>query len=61
MDRERYLQVIPEKFISELRKDFTNGLITKEEFECYSIELQTDTSLEYKYGLYISYLIMRRG
>lgn len=61
MDREKYLQVIPAKFISELRKDFENGLITKEEFECYNVELQTDAPLEYKYGLYISYLIMRRG
>lgn len=61
MDREKYLQEISAKFISELREDFANRLITEEEFKCYNIELQADAPLEYKYGLYISYLIMRRG
>lgn len=61
MDKERYLQKIPTRFSFELREDFANGLITEEEFECYNIELESELPLEYKYGLYISYLIMRRG
>lgn len=61
MDREIYLRDIPAKFIFELREDYANGLITEEEFKCYNIELQSDAPLEYKHGLYISYLIMRRG
>lgn len=60
MDREKYLEGIPVKFMIILREDYANKIITKEEFETYKIELQADVSLEYKYGLYISYLIMRR-
>lgn len=60
MDREKYLEGIPVKFMVLLREDYANKLITEEEFETYKIELQANSSLEYKYGLYISYLIMRR-
>lgn len=60
MDREKYLQDIPAKFMVILREDYASKLITKEEFECYKVELNSGQSPEYKYGLYISYLIMRR-
>lgn len=60
MDREKYLEGIPVKFMVILREDYADNLITEEEFETYKIELQAISSLEYKYGLYISYLIMRR-
>lgn len=60
MDREKYLEDIPVKFMVILREDYADNSISEEEFEMYKIELQSCASLEYKYGLYISYLIMRR-
>lgn len=61
MDRKEYLQDIVFKFIAILKIDLTNNIITKEIFDYYMIELEADTPLEYKHGLYMSYLMMRRG
>lgn len=60
MDRKEYLQDIVFKFIAILKIDLANNIITKEIFDYYIIELEADTALEYKHGLYMSYLMMRR-
>lgn len=61
MDREEYLQNTVLKFIAILKIDLANNIITKEIFDYYMIELEATTPIEYKHGLYMSYLMMRRG
>ena len=45
-------------FITMLETDYENGVISKGKYNCFKNELQID-NLDYKYGLYISYLIMK--
>lgn len=46
------------RFKKMLEIDFKNGDITKEQYNYFKYELQID-NLDYQYGLYISYLIMK--
>lgn len=45
------------RFIKMLEDDYKNGVISKGKYNCFKNELQID-NLDYKYGLYIAYLIM---
>lgn len=46
------------RFITMLEADFKNGVISEEQYTYFKYELQIN-ELDYQYGLYISYLIMR--
>ena len=46
------------KFKSMLETDFKNGDITKDEYDYFKYELQSN-NLYYQYGLYIAYLIKK--
>ena len=46
------------RFNKMLETDYKNGDITKDQYNYYKYELQID-NLDYQYGLYISYLIMK--
>ena len=46
------------RFIALLETDFKNGDITEDQYKYFNYELQIN-NLDYKYGLYIAYLIMK--
>ena len=46
------------RFIEMLETDFKNGDITEHQYKYFKYELEID-NLDYKYGLYIAYLIMK--
>ena len=46
------------RFISMLETDFKNGDITEDQYKYFQYELQID-NLDYQYGLYTAYLIMK--
>lgn len=41
-----------------LETDFKNGDITEDQYNYFQYEIQTN-NLDYQYGLYIAYLIMK--
>ena len=46
------------RFISMLETDFKNGDITEDQYNYFQYELQIN-NLDYQYGLYTAYLIMK--
>ena len=46
------------RFISMLETDFKNGDITDDQYRYFKYELEID-NLDYQYGLYTAYLIMK--
>ena len=46
------------RFISMLETDFKNGNITEDQYNYFQYELQIN-NLDYQYGLYTAYLIMK--
>ena len=46
------------KFIALLETDFKNGDITEDQYNYFQYELQIN-NLDYQYGLYTAYLIMK--
>ena len=46
------------RFISMLETDYKNGDITDDQYKYFKYELEID-NLDYQYGLYIAYLIMK--
>ena len=46
------------RFISMLETDFKNGDITEDQYKYFNYELQIN-NLDYQYGLYTAYLIMK--
>ena len=46
------------RFISMLETDFKNGEITEDQYIYFKYELEID-NLDYQYGLYTAYLIMK--
>ena len=46
------------RFISMLETDFKNGDITEDQYRYFQYELEID-NLDYQYGLYTAYLIMK--
>ena len=47
------------RFIEMLETDYKNGVITDDEYRYFKYELEID-NLDYKYGLYIAYLIIMK-
>ena len=46
------------RFITMLETDFKNGDITEDQYKYFQYELQIN-NLDYQYGLYTAYLIMK--
>lgn len=46
------------RFRTMLETDFKNGDITEDQYNYFQYEIQTN-NLDYQYGLYIAYLIMK--
>ena len=46
------------RFIAMLETDFKNGEITEDQYRYFKYELQIN-NLDYQYGLYTAYLIMK--
>ena len=46
------------RFISMLETDFKNGDITEDQYKYFKYELEIN-NLDYQYGLYTAYLIMK--
>ena len=46
------------RFITMLETDFKNGEITEDQYRYFKYELQIN-NLDYQYGLYTAYLIMK--
>ena len=46
------------RFISMLETDYKNGNITDDQYTYFKYELEID-NLDYQYGLYTAYLIMK--
>ena len=46
------------RFITMLEADYKNGDITEDQYTYFKYELEID-NLDYKYGLYTAYLIMK--
>ena len=46
------------RFITMLETDFKNGEITEDQYIYFKYELEID-NLDYQYGLYTTYLIMK--
>ena len=46
------------RFITMLETDYKNGDITDDQYTYFKYELEID-NLDYKYGLYTAYLIMK--
>ena len=46
------------RFITMLETDYKNGDITDDQYRYFKYELEID-NLDYQYGLYIAYLIMK--
>ena len=46
------------RFITMLETDFKNGEITEDQYNYFQYELQIN-NLDYQYGLYTAYLIMK--
>ena len=46
------------RFITMLETDYKNGDITDDQYRYFQYELEID-NLDYKYGLYTAYLIMK--
>ena len=46
------------RFITMLETDFKNGDITKDQYQYFKYELEIP-NLDYQYGLYTAYLIMK--
>ena len=46
------------RFIAMLETDFKNGDITEDQYKYFKYELEID-NLDYQYGLYTAYLIMK--
>ena len=46
------------RFIAMLETDYKNGDITDKQYTYFKYELEID-NLDYKYGLYTAYLIMK--
>lgn len=51
-------QLSIKRFISMLETDFKNGDITEDQYNYFQYELQIN-NLDYQYGLYTAYLIMK--
>lgn len=56
--KERYLKKCERNFKNMLEEDLKNNLIEKNIYELYQYELEYN-NLDFIYGLYISYLIMK--
>ena len=46
------------RFITMLETDYKNGDITNDQYTYFKYELEID-NIDYKYGLYTAYLIMK--
>ena len=46
------------RFITMLETDYKNGDITDDQYSCFKYELEIN-NLDYQYGLYIAYIIMK--
>ena len=51
-------QLSIKRFITMLETDFKNGDITEDQYKYFKYELEID-NLDYQYGLYTAYLIMK--
>ena len=51
-------QLSIKRFITMLETDFKNGDISEDQYNYFQYELQIN-NLDYQYGLYTAYLIMR--
>ena len=46
------------RFITMLETDYKNGDITDDQYRYFKYELEID-NLDYQYGLYVAYIIMK--